>query len=191
MNMSFWRKHLAGCRSSLTLHKVGYTHMQQEGYPGHTLAAFYPPPPTHTHTHSEKATPPVPDSVPPPGRFHHPDVLQLLHSLNQERAGHLATGAQGEEHSGPPPPSSSWFQHSTIRYTAYMSHLRADAACLASHVFSELCIIEGSINKALIGQMGRVSHCKPPSTSWSIQNDNFRHALLNWGVVCCSHESDT
>ncbi|XP_046891148.1 HD domain-containing protein 2 [Hypomesus transpacificus] len=41
------------------------------------------------------------------GRFHHPDVLQLLHSLNQERAGHLATGAQGEEHSGPPPPSSS------------------------------------------------------------------------------------
>lgn len=44
------------------------------------------------------------------GRFHHPDVLQLLHSLNQERAGHMA---QGEGHSGgsvcgnPPPPSSS------------------------------------------------------------------------------------
>ncbi|KAJ8275103.1 hypothetical protein COCON_G00097280 [Conger conger] len=31
------------------------------------------------------------------GRFHHPEVLQLLKSLNEERAGHIATGSKDSQ----------------------------------------------------------------------------------------------
>ncbi|KAG9347485.1 hypothetical protein JZ751_005052 [Albula glossodonta] len=30
-----------------------------------------------------------------PGQFHHPEVVQLVKSLNEERAGHMAEGKKG------------------------------------------------------------------------------------------------